>query len=235
MTAVDGYDRSRVIEYVELALQLDPARQASEIVAARSAALGRTAGSSVPSYADIERGRQQRRQVLESLERVRSELWTMPDQELTAALDGISAANYEDLREPVTRLAKIAAERGVLLELKTEMGFTPIVFQSLERILTHPRRETAAAREQFLNTIALPQFRKKRRIMVERVRQKAPYTYQLESELFDSLLKRNMRRGLPWAIKRPAPTTDARESNYSWAYWLVGVAALQLLRAIFGG
>jgi hypothetical protein len=225
MRAVDGNDRWRVIEYVELALQLDPARQASEIVAARSAALGRTAGSSAPSYADIERSRQQRRQVLESLERVRSELWTMPDHELTAALDGISAA----------RLERIAAERGVLLELKTEMGFNPIVFQSLEQILTHPKRETAAAREQFLNTIALPQYRKKRRIMVERLRQRAPYTYQLESELFDSLQKRNMRRGLPWAIKRPAPTTDTRGSNYSWAYWLVGVAAFQLLRAIFGG
>ncbi len=81
----------------------------------------------------------------------------------------------------------------------------------------------------------MPQYRKKRREMVERLKQFAPNVYTQEAELFDALLKRHLRRSLPKTLKSSVQRTEAKGSSHFWVYWLIGFALIRLLRAIFGG
>jgi hypothetical protein len=225
-------DRKIRVEYVRKALQLNLLRDGKQIFELRDKALHRAKQENNTSDA-AGAVRQDRRQVLSNLERVRSNFWSMPSRQLKSELEKLASADFPDLRTPIERLQTAANERSRFVSLKDELKLDPAAFESLSRILILPPKDTSAIREYMRYSFARPFHRKQRRQIVETIKTRVPAIYQMEAEWFDSLYKQKATWLPALPVRRKSNQTDQRSSNYHWLLWFLLIILANMFRRFF--
>jgi hypothetical protein len=227
----DAQARQRAIDYMVRLVQMNPMHEGDEIVKARSKALG-LAKKEAANTQDVSEPKVERRKLLDQLDAIRAEFWSMPIDALQAKLATLNAGDYADLQAAVTRLQVVAAHRSQFPKLTQMTGFDGHFFSALKEVLIQSPRETAVLREQVLSTFRNRARRKSGRKMVELLQNEMPAVYELEAGWFETL-RRQKPPILTSNVKRVRPATMTSSSGAGQYWWIILLFGSAALRAIF--
>lgn len=225
----DAQARQRAIDYMVRLVQMNPMHEGDEIVKARSKALG-LAKKEAANTQDVTEPKIERRKLLEQLDAIRADFWSMPIDALQAKLATLNAGDYADLQAAVTRLQVVAAHRSQFPKLTQMTGFDGHFFSALKEVLIQSPRETAVLREQVLSTFRNRARRKSGRKMVELLQNEMPAVYELESDWFETL-RRQKPAILTSNVKRVRPATIGSGAGAGRYWWGISIVAITLVRA----
>ncbi|MCC7474275.1 MAG: hypothetical protein IT425_02670, partial [Pirellulales bacterium] len=164
MSDTQANSRQRAIDYMVRLLEMNPVHQCEEIIQARNEVLGKVRetqlSASAASTKSPEELQTDRRHLLQELEGLRAEFWTLPLEELHRRLGKLDGQGFADIESAVARLQAVAEHRPSFPALSNEEGFDGEFFSTLKEILIRSSRETAVLRERVLSML---QNRKKRK------------------------------------------------------------------------
>jgi len=216
--------RQRAIDHMARLLQMNPIHQGEEIIRARIEALGLAKKAEGARPAPVEEQRVDRRKMLDALESVRSQFWTLPIDALNAQLNALNGQGFVDLEAAINRLRVVAAHRTRFPALAEKPGFDGELFSSLKEVLIRSPRDTAVVREQVLSTFRNRSRRKQGRQMVALLKIEMPAVYDLEADWFNALYRQKAQFSKVFLTSaRPAFAGVSSESNlrkYRWVIWI---------------
>jgi hypothetical protein len=216
--------RQRAIDHMARLLQMNPIHQGEEIIRARIEALGLAKKAEGARPAPVEEQRVDRRKMLDALESVRSQFWTLPIDVLNAQLNALDGQGFVDLEAAIKRLRVVAAHRTRFPALAEKPGFDGDLFSSLKEVLIRSPRDTAVVREQVLSTFRNRSRRKQGRQMVALLKSEMPAVYDLEADWFNTLYRQKAQFSKVYLTSaRPAFAVTGSESNlrkYRWVIWI---------------
>jgi hypothetical protein len=219
-------------------LQMSPIHQGTEIICARSEALGLAEKANATRPVPTEDVRAVRRNVLDQLESVRSRFWTMPIDELNNQLQALDSRGFVDLEAAIARLRVVAAHRDRFPAFSQRPGFDGDFFSALKEVLVRSSRDTAVLREQILSIFRNRLRRKRSRLMVALLKTEMPAIYELEADWFDILYQQKAPPRVTLVTSSNARTgtqtagSKSDAGSYKWFIWLAIVATSCLLRSV---
>jgi hypothetical protein len=220
--------QQRTIDYMVRLLQMNPVHQGDEIVRARTSALRLAKKVPQPSAA-VEQGepRAERRKLLEQLEAIRAEFWTMPLATLQSKLSEFCSEGFADVEAAAAKLRVVAAHRAEFPKLAEKPGFDGHFFASLKPILIDSPRDAAVLKEKVVSLFRDSSQRKRGRRMVRLLKNELPPIYQLEADWFATL----QRQKTFVARTRVRSTAAAVGSRSGGGYgWVIGIVLISLAR-----
>jgi len=218
--------RRQAIDYMVRLLQMNPIQEGDEIISARSKALGLAKrGESAAAAAAAEAPQVDRRKVLEALEAVRSQFWTMPIDELNRQLAALDSQGFSDLEAAIGRLRVVAAHRALFPALAGKPGFDGEFFSALKEVLIRSPRDTAVLREKVLSSFRNRARRKGGRKMVALLKAEVPAIYELEADWFDTLYRQKAH--LVGSSRGSGLSVSATGFAKFWWVILFGMAAVR--------
>jgi hypothetical protein len=216
-------------------LQMNPLHQGAEIIQARSKAL-RLTKTDVAFAQKVSGPKVERRKLLEQLDSIRAQFWTLPIDALEAKLAELNTGDYADLEAAASRLKVVAAYRGKFPKLARMDRFDGDFFSSLKDVLIRSPRDTAVLREQVLSTFRNRARRKSGRAMVELLKHELPAVYELESNWFETLSRQKAQAPafrLTSSSRRAQPVAAGTGSGAGRYWWVLAILASSALRAFF--
>jgi hypothetical protein len=175
-------------KYLARALQLNPLRQAEDLLRLRRRFHGLETADA-PGEAGSEQLRARRETVTAQFEELREKFWTLTPAELEAAFQQISAARFPDLEQGVQRLRVLAEYRPGLALLAQHKHFDGELFSHMKRILVLPQRQAEAIREKALRELDTRAKIRKAKRMIALLRKRSPEIHRLEAAWFERLAK----------------------------------------------
>ena len=229
----------RAIDHMARLLQMNPIHEGGEIICARNELLALAANKNGAMKTDTKRAvpaedqRADRRKLLDQLESVRGQFWTVPIEELNNQLDALHSGGFVDLEAAVARLRIVAENRPRFPALAGKPGFDNIFFASFKEVLARSARDTVVLREQILGTLRVRSRRNAVRRMVQLLKTEMPGIYELESDWLDTL----QRQKSPPATIRLTSNADRAQSGSevsrgSWWVILVAVSIIVCLALV---
>ncbi len=224
--------RQRAIDYLVQLLQMNPVHEGAEIIAARNEALGLKKQATARPAAPADAQKADRRKLLDQLEELRRQFWTMPLDALNQQLNRLDGQGFADLEAAVARLRVVAVHRANFPPLAQQVDFDGELFSSLKEILTRSPRDTAVLREQVLSTFRNRAHRKRGRKMIKLLQRELPAIYGIEADWFDTLYRQKAQ--LPtirFTSKSSNNAAPVGSGTTVRNYWWVLVLGSMLLRA----
>ena len=225
----------RAIDHMARLLQMNPIHEGEEIICARNELLALAANKNGAIKTDTKRAapaedqRADRRKLLDQLESVRLQLWTLPIEDLNNQLSALASEGFVDLEAAVARLRIVAANRPNFLALAAKPGFDGIFFASFKEVLTRSPRDMVVLREQILGTLRVRSRRNAVRRMTQLLKTETPAIYELENDWLNTL----QREKSPPSAIRVISNADRSESasGSSRGYlWVILVAVSIIVR-----
>lgn len=232
MSDAKAQARQRAIDYLVQLLQMNPVHEGAEIIAARNDALGLKKKTAAQPAAPIDAQKADRRKLLDRLEALRRQFWTLPLDALHKQLNALDGQGFADLESAVARLRVVAAHRAKFPPLAQHADFDGELFSSLKEILTRSPRDTAVLREQVLSKFRNRAHRKRGRKMIALLQRELPAIYAIEADWFDTLYRQKAQ--LPTirlTSKSGNNATPVGSGATVRSYWWVLVLGSMVLRA----
>jgi hypothetical protein len=178
--------------YFRRMLEMNPLYDPSGVLALRRKSLGLTAAVREEAFSAAATG-QQRAAVLEELDRLRREFWTLPLDQLQKSLESINVKRLPDLRPLVNRLRMVAACRGEFPRLASSMtGCLPLV-HAFKSAVVLPPAEAGMHKEQFIRSVKDKRQVKQVKQAAQKIKSEFPLLYDLEKDWFETLMKLKAR------------------------------------------
>lgn len=232
MSDAKAQARQRAIDYMVQLLQMNPVHEGAAIIAVRSEALGLTKKAVPQPAPTVDDQKEDRRKLLDQLEALRKQFWTMPLDALNQQLGALNGQGFADLEAAVKRLRIVAAHRARFPALAQHADFSGEIFSSLKEILTRSPRDTAVLREQVLSKFRNRSHRKSGRKMIALLKRELPAIYALEADWFDTLDRQKVQTSKVRLVgqdhNNAAPVGNG--TNFG-SYWWVIVLISGLVRA----
>lgn len=202
MSDTQANSRQRTIDYMVRLLEMNPVHQCEEIIQVRNGVLGATKAKPLSASAEPTKSPDQlqsdRRQLLQELEGLRAEFWTLPLEELHRRLGKLDGQGFADIESAVARLRAVAEHWPSFPALSNEEGFDGEFFSTLKEILIRSSRETAVLREQVLSMLQYSsKKRKSTKRMLQLIKKQMPQLYDLEANWFETAYRHNGRTTSP--------------------------------------
>lgn len=224
--------RQRAIDYMVQLLQMNPVHEGAAIIAVRNDALGLTKKAPPQPAVPVDVQKEDRRKLLDQLEALRRQFWTMPLDALNQQLSALDGQGFADLEAAVKRLRIVAAHRAKFPALAQHADFSGEIFSSLKEILTRSPRDTAVLREQVLAKFRNRSHRKSGRKMIALLKRELPAIYALEADWFDTLDRQKVQTsGIHLVGQRRDNTAPAGNGTNFGSYWWVIVLISGMVRA----
>lgn len=220
--------RQRAVDYMARLLQLNPLQAGDEIIAVRSEALGLAKKVKVSEAMPAEAQRADRRALLDNLESLRAQFWTLPIEQLWQRVNSLSGEGFADVEAAIARLRVVADYRPRFVALVQKSEFDGELFSSLKEVLTRSPRDTAVLREQVLAKFRVRERRGRGRKMVELLQREMPAIYELEADWFNTLYR---QKAQSWFGGGGAGTLGSGAGSSAKSYWWVVVLVLASARA----
>lgn len=224
--------RQRAVDYMARLLQLNPLQAGDEIIAVRSEALGLAKKVKVSEAMPAEAQRADRRALLDNLESLRAQFWTLPIEQLWQRVNSLSGEGFADVEAAIARLRVVADYRPRFVALVQKSEFDGELFSSLKEVLTRSPRDTAVLREQVLAKFRVRERRGRGRKMVELLQREMPAIYELEADWFNTLYRQKAQAAVPVNSSRGASTTGTATGGGAKSHWWVVVLVLASTRLI---
>lgn len=177
-----------VVKYVYRCLQLNPAKQAQEILDLRAAALG------LPTRlqeggADAVKKRQARRQKLQQeLDSIRSVFWTAPGAHLQTQLSRLDVGDFPELQKGVQRMLQLVGIREQVNSLLGMPNANSNLVNTFKRVMMLPPIEAGRVKDEFLFALPFHADLVSVKSMVRMLIDRLPQVYQVERAWFDQIL-----------------------------------------------
>ena len=159
-------------KYLFNVLQLNPATQADQIIANRQRMLG---------YAEVvkhdpnsQQTSEQRRNLAERIEAIRSQFWIQTPDELQSELDKLPVANFRELKANVDRLKLILASRDKINSLSQKKPFSMNLLNTFKRLIMSNPRDAGKIKERYLREMSRNPNAGKVKRMAKMIRTKYP-------------------------------------------------------------
>jgi hypothetical protein len=221
--------RQRAIDYMSRLLQMNPIHEGEEIILARVTSLGLAKKEAAAGVATAEAPTVERRKLLEQLEAIRVQFWTMPIDRLNAELSAFKAHGFADVESAVARLRVVAAHRAEFPKLAGHKHFDGQFFSPFKEILTRSARDTSIIKEQVLSTFRNRARRKQCRRMVALLKKELPAVYSLEADWLDTLQRQKAKPAELVAAGSVGETVSSGDGSKWWVVILVVIAVRGLI------
>ena len=186
-----------VAVYLVRVLSLNPIYEADEILAARDRYLGRSRTDPRRESWEL---REQREAVQSQLDSAREQFWTANDDELQAALAGLDADEFSDLKLATDRLNAVSQVRAEFVVLPEHKKCDHELLVKLQEVVVAAPREASRLKQAYLlRAVADASLHGRSRRMIRLLRSKYPDVFALEAEWLESI-----RRSEP--IRTDTPT-----------------------------
>lgn len=226
--------RQRAVDYLTRLLQMNPVQAGDAIIAARSEALGLAKNVKAAELPHAEAQRADRRALLDQLETLRTQFWTMPIDVLQQQVAGLDGAGFADVEAAIARLRVVADHRPRFVSLVQKEGFDGELFSSLKEVLTRSLRDTAVVRERVLSTFRDRKKRKRGRKMIALLKAEMPAIYELEGDWFNTLERQKaMSLTIKLTTRSGSNAVGTGSAASARSYWWAGLVVMAILRAIF--
>jgi hypothetical protein len=172
--------------YVLRALQLNPIHQAEAILSLRREYFAYAAAVTTP--ADSVSIREVRMQIVEEIETLREEFWTLSQKDVEGAAARIATERFPDLHPAAERLRVAARLRPALLKLEQHPLFQTEFYADLQTVLIGSPAAAREARTRVDQRWRGTYHRTAVRRMVRYLKHKTPEIIDLEPEWFATLM-----------------------------------------------
>jgi hypothetical protein len=183
--------------YLQRALQMNPVRQAAELLALRRKFHGlesQTASAiAVHETSDVRRDRER---VARQLDRLRDEFWALSVQEVQDALNKLNLEPFPDLAQIGVQLQRLLNVRPEWDRLKQQAGFDADFGAQVERLLVSSPRDVHHVREEILRGLQSKSKVKAAQRTVKAILRTAAGVYALEREWFQRVSAAKYRAGV---------------------------------------
>ncbi len=215
-------------DYLAAVLQLDPLRQADQILRRRREYFGTPVPVDEQPAADhAEAG--QRLQATTALDAVRTSFWTLDQEHLVQALNSLNVAPFPDLQVAAARLHVVARHRSDIAEnLVVASKCTAAdreVIDRLRRLWVSSARDALLIKQEFLNRLSHPEVLLAARRVVSVLRRQFPDLHRLEADWIDLFLPPSRRDIVRLASKSESTTS----SSPHWVWLLVAASIVSQL------
>lgn len=234
MSDAKAQARQRAVEYMTRLLQMNPVDQGDEIICARSTALGLANKADAARIEAAAEPRVERRKLIEQLDAIRRDFWTMPIATLRSQLSALNGQGFADLEVAVARLRVVAAHRSEFPKLAGQRYFDGEFFSSFKEVLTKSSRDTAVLKEQVLSSFRNRSRRKSGRRMVQLLKKELPAIYQLEADWMNALYRQKAKAPELFVTRKDRAAADVGSSSGSnrWLIWIIIMIAIRAIAAL---
>ncbi len=213
--------------YLQLAFQMNPMWQATQLVDLRARALRLKrldAGQTTEQQSDIASLRHSaKKQIAE----IQESFWKMPLESLKRRLEVIDVRRLPELAPVVGRLRTAAACRAAFPKLSQESWMDNKLFNAFKSAVVLPPTEAGYARESFMARIRDQSHLKKIRQSVRKLEQEYPLLYSLEHDWFQTLTKHKLRHVSVDGATSSGVSFSLLEMG--WPMWLLIFIAVRVL------
>lgn len=217
--------------YLKRALALNPVWESAAVCDLRSRAfkkprLDRTTDSDTNQNAIV----RARKSANTTLQRLQSEFWKLPIDELNTQLSSIEVELLPELQPVINRMRKIAEHRSDFPPLSQESWMVPELFQALKKSAVLPPTEAGYVRERFLRRIKSRQQLRRIKTAAKRLESAYPALYEIQRDWFQTLQK---QKGVTKTVDPEYGSGGVEFSmpEFGWPAWLILFIVLRAIVA----
>ncbi len=184
MTQTAGPD----LKYVYRCLQLNPAKQAEQILDLRAAALGLPTRVQEGGTEAAKKRQARRKKLQQELDSLRGVFWTAPGTQLQLQLNKLDVSDFPELQKSVERMLHLVNMRQQVQGLMGLPHSNSNLLNTIKRVMMLPPIEAGRVKDEYLFTLPFHEALSSVKSMVRMLIDRFPEIYQLERAWFDQIL-----------------------------------------------